>query len=109
MTSPQPQSQVGITGAWFDPLDPRTWSGMFARVIEEFENMGVYAGFRDAGPLAGASRALYHWMGLTGRAGGSWMLEPEMRAAAWLSIPAIRRRRPRNAGAWIVPAGTVGR
>jgi hypothetical protein len=102
-------AKVGLTGAWFDPIDPRTWSGMFAHVIEELTSMGVYAGFRDAGPAPSLSRVIHSWLAIAGRDRGTWTLQPEMLAAARLSAPIVRRRPPDTAAAWIVPAGTVGR
>lgn len=100
---------VGLTGAWFDPSDPRTWSGMFTGVITELTAMGVYAGFRDAGPAPVLSRVLHHWLDGSGRNRGIWTLRPEMLAAARLSAPLVRRRPPAHAAAWVVPAGTLGR
>lgn len=99
---------VGIAGAWFDPTDLRTWSGMFAQVIHELQAMGVYAGFRDAAPVAPAVRLAHRALTTTGRATDDLPLRAGMRLAARWSAPMVHRRPPRDAAAWIVPGGTIG-
>lgn len=107
MNSPGPA--VGLVGAWFDPADLRTWSGMFAHVIDELQAIGVYAGFRDAAPVAPASRLVHRVLTAAGGSTGNLPLRTPMRLAARASAPVVRRRPPAAVDAWIVPAGTLGR
>lgn len=99
---------IAMTGAWFDPYDVRVWSGMVTNVMAELSAMGVFAGFRDAGPAPWAARLLLQVLQRGGPSHATWPLHPAMRALSLLSGPAVRRRPPRHADAWIVPAGTVG-
>lgn len=101
--------RLALVGAWFDPTDPRIWSGMFHHVTTELEAMGVFAGHRDATPWAPAARLVHRWLRATGRATASWTLRPEALALARVSDPWIRRRPPRRVDATLVPQGTVGR
>jgi glycosyltransferase involved in cell wall biosynthesis len=100
--------RVGMTGAWFDPKDPRIWSGMFSHVIEELTARGVFAGYRDVTPAPPISRLIYHARKRTGRLGDSWTLSREMRALTLLNNMGERWSTPRDVGAWIVPAGGFG-
>ncbi len=99
---------VAMTGAWFDPDDLRVWSGMVTNVVAELSAMGVFAGYRDAGPARWAARAALAVLRSRDPRSGAAPLHPAMRAAAFLSGPAVRRRPPRHAQAWVVPAGTLG-
>ncbi len=100
---------LGMVGAWFDPSDPRIWSGMFRHVIDELTELGVFAGFRDVTPSRAPALLVHRWLSATGRATGSWTLRPEARLLCSLQGPWLRRRPPRHAAAWIVPQGTIGR
>lgn len=106
-TRPRHRS-IAMTGAWFDPDDVRVWSGMITNVTAELSAMGVFAGYRDAGPVPWAARLVLRVLQRRAARDTTWPLHPAMRALAMVSGPAVRRRPPRHADAWIVPAGTLG-
>ncbi len=101
--------RVGFTGAWFDPTDPRVWSGIPTNLISELGALGVYGGYRDATPWAPAAGAVRRWLELTGRRTETWPLKVEMRLLASLTNAAGRLSTPSEIGAWVVPAGAFGR
>ena len=101
--------RVGLTGAWFDPYDLRTWSGSFRHVIDVLVDMGVFAGYRDATPWGPGTRLLHRARRVTGRAGTGWPLGWDMRWLARASNAVARRNIDPGVDAWIVPAGGFGR
>jgi glycosyltransferase involved in cell wall biosynthesis len=105
----QDRPQLGLVAAWFDPMDPRIWSGMFTNVINELSGMGMFAGYRDVTPWPPAARALHRALGVLGRQRGTLPLSPSFRALTHVSNVVARRRAPRDADAWIFPPGTIGR
>ena len=52
--------RVGAACAWFDPDDPRMWSGVPRALIDELRRLGVYAGHRDGTPWAACVRLPVH-------------------------------------------------
>jgi glycosyltransferase involved in cell wall biosynthesis len=100
--------RVGMTGAWFDPSDPRIWSGMFTHVIAELTARGVFAGYRDATPLPPVTKVVHRVRKRTGRLRDSWTLSREMQVITRASNLLARQRTPSDVGAWIVPAGGFG-
>jgi glycosyltransferase involved in cell wall biosynthesis len=105
----QGRPRLGIVASWYDPMDPRIWSGIFTNTLHELAGMGMFAGYRDVTPWLPASRVLLRALGVRGRQGGTPPLHPSFRALTRLSNAAARRRPPTDADAWIFPTGTIGR
>jgi glycosyltransferase involved in cell wall biosynthesis len=92
--------KVGVVSAWFDPEDPRQWSGVSSALIGELRRLGVYAGHRSSTPWPGVSRLIYRWAKLTGREKG-WTRRPEMRVVTRLSDLMLRSSTPADIDGWI--------
>lgn len=101
--------RIGMVGAWFDPYDRRTWSGIPSNLIAELDRLGVFAGYHDVTPWPRVTRAVFKWLASARRRSGNWPTSPEMRAVASLANAVSRRRLSRRAEAWVVPAGGFGR
>ena len=100
--------KVGVVAAWFDPETPGAWSGLPRGVINEFERLGVYTGFRNVTPWPPAGRIVHRWLTKTKRA-GNWILSPEMRVYARFTDAANRFATPRDVDAWLHLVGGYGR
>lgn len=100
---------VMMAGAWYDPFDLRTWSGIPARLIAALEGFGVFGGYLDATPWPVVSRPLCRWVAATGRRERNWVTTPELRAVTALANAVRRHRRSPGPDAWIVPAAGAGR
>ena len=101
--------RLGLVAAWYDPMDPRIWSGIFTNTLNELAGMGMFAGYRDVTPWPPAARAVHRALSARGRTRGTLPLRPSFRALSHLSNVAARRRAPRDADAWIFPTSTIGR
>jgi glycosyltransferase involved in cell wall biosynthesis len=99
--------RVGIVATWFDPEDPRVWSGVPRALVDEFQRLGVYAGSRSAVPSPAVSRVMHRWMRLTKRTKG-WSRRIEMRPVWRLSDAILRRTAPRDVDGWVHLVGANG-
>lgn len=108
-SGPRRPPRVGLTGAWFDPYDPRVWSGSFRQVIDVLTDMGAFAGYRDATPWRFPTTVAHRSRRALGRAGPGWPLGLEMRSLARAANAVARHRTHPDVDAWIVPAGGFGR
>lgn len=100
--------RIGLVGAWFDPYDPKVWSGLTRNLIDELSALGMFAGYRDASPWVHAARVGRKWLSATRRLNDSWPLKAEMRALSALSNFTRRARTPRKVDAWVIAAGGFG-
>jgi glycosyltransferase involved in cell wall biosynthesis len=102
---PDAVPRIGLVGAWFDPYDPKAWSGLTRNLIVELDRLGMFARYRDATPWAKPSLALRRWLSKRRRLGDAWTLEPEMRALAAVASLSRRVTGPSGADFWVVAAG----
>ena len=100
--------RVGLVGAWFDPLDPKVWSGLVRNLIDQLGALEMFGGYRDATPWAPPARAVRRWLSATRRLDEAWPLTPEMRALSTLSNLVRRMITPRDVDCWVVAAGGFG-
>ncbi len=91
---------MGVVSAWFDPEDPRQWSGVSNGLISELRGLGVYAGHRSSTPWPAMSRLVYRLAKLTGREKG-WTRRAEMRAVTHLSDLMLRVTTPSHMDGWV--------
>lgn len=98
--------RVGVVSAWFDPEDPRVWSGVPYRVITEFRRLGVYAGRRDGTPWPPGARLLARGMTMVGRKPRA--LAKEIRTFSVVSDAMYRARTPSDVDAWVHLVGAYG-
>jgi glycosyltransferase involved in cell wall biosynthesis len=108
--APTPESglpRVGVVSAWFDPEDPRVWSGVPRGLVTELRRLGVYSGHHSATPWPAVARVVYRWAKLTGRDKG-WARRAEMRALSRVSDVKLRASTPSGVDGWVHLVGGNG-
>jgi glycosyltransferase involved in cell wall biosynthesis len=98
-----------VAVGWYDPENPRVWSGAPHAVVEELRSLGVYAGHRDAFPWPPAAALAKLSLRARRRLDEGWALSAEMRQVAKLTHLTKRLTTPRDVDAWVQLMGGFGR
>lgn len=101
--------RVGVVSAWFDPEEPKVWSGVPHGLVAELRRLGVYGGHRNITPWATPSRVLLGWIAITGRDDAMPTLQPEMRLLAMAHDAARRATARVSVDGWVHLGGGFGR
>lgn len=106
---PVASPRIGVAVGWYDPENPRVWSGVPHALVQQVRRLATYAGHRDAIPSRPLARAVRWSLARTGRLDDGWVLSRPMRAVAAMTAVSRRVSTGRGADGWVQLVGSFGR